>query len=118
MRHLREVTITALLDFVQARLVSGGHRRALTPRIYACDAAGRVLAVEFPLPESEEDCRATEALVEMHLRAHGAILGVRQMPLNATCPAAVELVAGEVGGDVVETRRLVLDVAPGQVATA
>jgi hypothetical protein len=106
MRHLREVTIAALLDFVEARLLSGS-RSADVPRVYASDAEGRVMALEFPPPESEEDRRAIGALLDMHLRDHGATLVVRQVPLVA----GVELVGSESGGDAVETRRL--EVAPG-----
>jgi hypothetical protein len=113
MRQLREVTIRALLDFVQARLLSGSRRQVITPCVHACDAAGRVLTVEFPLPESEEDYRATEALVDMHLRDHGAVLVVRQIPLAGDRPMSVELVASEIGGNAFETRRQALDGVPG-----
>jgi hypothetical protein len=105
MSRIQDVTTAALLDHVEARLRRMvGTGQPIPHRVYAADAEGRVTAIEVPEAVDDADRGAIEALVDMHLRAVGAVLTVRQVPRRAA-RSRVELRAGP-AGDVPSSTRI------------
>ncbi|WP_270933452.1 hypothetical protein [Falsiroseomonas oryzae] len=95
MIRLANLTFTALLDHVHARLLRTARgRSALPARAYLADEAGHVTMVGLPALEGTAEHEAAGAVLGVLMRDHAAAHAVLQLPHLADQPDGAEEIVG------------------------